>query len=309
MTRKQIIALAIVPVALLAMGGTVWAATDPSTPKFCQDRNPGRLEGPVCELLASMKTARSDIDGVTAVTKQNEEQLAELQKIAAEQDAKIKQQTDAMAAINANLKAKDDKLAGLEQYANQHENQLHEQSIKLEDIGKKVAVLELAITPTPTPAPTPTDSPSPSPSVSPSPSASPTPSASPEPQACGGGYPARWCNAPLDSLIDNWGMYNRECVSYAAYKIVASGRTMPYWGGHGNANQWPANARAAGIPVDGNPKVGDVAISMAGPYGFAMYVEAVQSDGKIHVSQYNYDNQGEYSEMTISPGGLYFIHF
>jgi peptidoglycan DL-endopeptidase CwlO len=125
---------------------------------------------------------------------------------------------------------------------------------------------------------------------------------------CGGGYPAKWCNAAQDSLVDNWGMYNRECVSYTAFKVWQSGRTMPYWGGRGNANQWPANARAAGIPVDGNPRAGDVAISMPGPYGHAMYVEGV-SGNNVYVSQYNYGNNGEYSTMTIPSSGLQFIHF
>lgn len=126
---------------------------------------------------------------------------------------------------------------------------------------------------------------------------------------CGGGYPARWCNAAQDSLVDNWGMYNRECVSYTAFKVAVSGRFMPYWGGRGNANQWVANAQAAGIPVSGTPRTGDIAISLAGPYGHAMYVESVMGDGRIHVSQYNYGNRGEYSEMIIPAGGLYFIHF
>lgn len=124
-----------------------------------------------------------------------------------------------------------------------------------------------------------------------------------------GGYPTLWANAAQDSLVDSWGMYNRECVSYTAFKVYQSGRYMPYWGGRGNANRWPANARAAGIPVDGNPRVGDVAISMSGYYGHAMYVERVNGDGTIRVSQYNYGIRGEYSEMTISSGGLYFIHF
>lgn len=123
-----------------------------------------------------------------------------------------------------------------------------------------------------------------------------------------GGYPAKWANAPQDSLVDSWGMYNRECVSYAAWKVYQSGRNMPYWGGHGNAKQWPGNAQAAGIAVDGSPKVGDVAISMAGYYGHAMYVEAV-SGGRVYVSQYNYGLAGEYSEMWINASGLYFIHF
>lgn len=125
---------------------------------------------------------------------------------------------------------------------------------------------------------------------------------------CGGGYPAVWCGSGKDTIVDKWGMYNRECVSYTAFKVWASGRNMPYWGGRGNAYQWPGNARAAGIPVDDNPRVGDVAISTAGPYGHAMYVEAV-SGGRITVSQYNFANAGEYSTMTISASGLYFIHF
>jgi hypothetical protein len=127
--------------------------------------------------------------------------------------------------------------------------------------------------------------------------------------ACGGGYPGWLCNVPQDSVADPWGMYNRECVSYTAFKIAASGRHMPYWGGTGNANQWPDNARRAGIAVDGNPQEDDVAISLAGPYGHAMYVESVLSGGKIHVSQYNFGAPGTYSEMTISSSGLYFIHF
>jgi surface antigen len=123
-----------------------------------------------------------------------------------------------------------------------------------------------------------------------------------------GGYPSIWSNAPQDSLVDSWGMYNRECVSYTAWKVFQSGRDMPYWGGHGNANQWPGSAQASGISVSSTPKVGDVAISMSGYYGHAMYVESV-SGGQIYVSQYNYQVQGEYSEMWVSASGLQFIHF
>jgi surface antigen len=126
---------------------------------------------------------------------------------------------------------------------------------------------------------------------------------------CGGSYPAMWCNAPQDSLIDSWGMYNRECVSYTAFKVAASGRYMPYWGGIGNANQWDDNARRAGIPVDGNPQAGDVAISNSGAFGHAMYVESVNGNGTINISQYNVNLDGRYSTNTISVGSLVFIHF
>lgn len=126
-----------------------------------------------------------------------------------------------------------------------------------------------------------------------------------------GGYPSKWdAPVPQDSRLDNWGMYNRECVSYTAYRVYASGRYMPYWGdGHGDAKYWDDKAIAAGIPVSSTPRIGDVAISNSGPYGHAMYVEAVLGNGQIYVSQYNYGFTGEYSEMTISTSGLVFIHF
>lgn len=124
-----------------------------------------------------------------------------------------------------------------------------------------------------------------------------------------GGYPAVWCNADQDSLVDNWGMYNRECVSYTAWKVAASGRYMPYWGGRGNANEWPSSARTDGIPTGSEPRVGSVAIMYIGYYGHAMYVERINSNGTIHVSQFNWGIRGEYSEMDVNPNGLTFIYF
>ena len=129
-----------------------------------------------------------------------------------------------------------------------------------------------------------------------------------------GGYPTAWANAAQDSLVDSWGMYNRECVSYAAFMVhqdYLSGRNtydMPWWGGIGNANQWDDNARASGIPVDSNPTVGSIAISNAGFYGHAMYVAAVNGN-QIYVQQYNQQLNGQYSEGWRYTTGLVFIHF
>lgn len=122
-----------------------------------------------------------------------------------------------------------------------------------------------------------------------------------------GGYP--WANAPWpNSIPDSWGMYQRQCVSYTAWKVASTGRSMPYWGGRGNANQWPANARAAGIPVDGNAQPGDVGILMSGTYGHAVYVESV-SGGTVTVSQYNANWDGRYSVSTYPKSSLVYIHF
>jgi peptidoglycan DL-endopeptidase CwlO len=134
--------------------------------------------------------------------------------------------------------------------------------------------------------------------------------------ACGGGYPAKWCEIPQDSVIDSWGMYNRECVSYTAFKVHIdyllgkNSRDMPYWGGVGNANQWDDNARRANMRVDTNPEPGAIAVSNAGYYGHVMYVESVNGDGTFNISQYNAALDGRYSTRNgVSVGNLVFIHF
>lgn len=127
-----------------------------------------------------------------------------------------------------------------------------------------------------------------------------------------GGYPALWCNSAQDSIVDNWGMFNRECVSYVAWKIAATGKHMPYWGGRGNANQWPSSATADGIPTGSTPRAGAAAVLMSGYYGHVMYVERINGDGTIHVSQFNWlvnGQWGRYSEMDISAYGLVYIYF
>jgi len=132
----------------------------------------------------------------------------------------------------------------------------------------------------------------------------------------GGGYPEIWASRPLDAMLDSWGMYSRECVSYGAWRVYSSGRNMPGWGwqGRGNANMWDDNARNMGIPVDRNPQAGDIAVSNAGTYGHVMYVEAVADDGAIYVSDYNLAWDGLYREYWISASSvdarnLSFIHF
>ena len=130
-----------------------------------------------------------------------------------------------------------------------------------------------------------------------------------------GGYPSIWANAPQDSMVDDWGMYNRECVSYVAWKVDSTGRYMPYWGGVGNAYQWIQNAKNAKIPVDNNPRVGSVAVwdsyDGLGFLGHVAFVEVVNGDRSIEVSQYNFIH-GQFSRMHVTAGevnSLDFIHF
>ncbi len=113
---------------------------------------------------------------------------------------------------------------------------------------------------------------------------------------------------------DKWGMYICECVSYTAWKVQQNYGNMPYWGGKGNANLWLKNAKAAGIPTGILPKVGSVGVSLSGPYGHVVWVEAINEAGtRIYVSQYNDSGngyRGQYSEMWINASAFNgFIYF
>lgn len=133
-----------------------------------------------------------------------------------------------------------------------------------------------------------------------------------------GGYPTNLANSNYYyPIVDPWGMYARQCVSYTAWKVYQKNGYMPKWGGYGNANQWPGNARAAGIPTGGTPRAGSVGVIMSGQYGHVVWVESVNSDGTINISQYNYYDPprvpqwGMYSEMyNVSPAAYdVYIYF
>lgn len=125
----------------------------------------------------------------------------------------------------------------------------------------------------------------------------------------GGGYPGVWANAPLDAYVDPWGLYTRECVSYVAWKVASTGRFVPHFGGAGNANQWPSTTARYGIPSGSTPKAGAAAVWPIGYYGHVMYVESVNGDGTITVSDYNLNWDGLYRSYTRPAAGLTYIYF
>lgn len=138
-------------------------------------------------------------------------------------------------------------------------------------------------------------------------------------EAGNGGYPSQWAFATQDTILDNWGMYNRECVSYVAWKIASTGRYMPGWGWQsmGNAAQWPAAAANPNnpIPQGSTPRVGSAVVwgssAGLGPLGHVAYVEMVNGDGSIEVSQYNFVH-GQFSRMHVDAGiaaSLDYIYF
>lgn len=89
---------------------------------------------------------------------------------------------------------------------------------------------------------------------------------------------------------DQWGYCTRQCVSFTAWAVAASGRSAPYY--YGNAKDWVAAAYRRGIPVyTSNPQVGDVVISTSGTWGHAMYVMEV-SGNSARIAEYNQQLNG-----------------
>ncbi len=118
-----------------------------------------------------------------------------------------------------------------------------------------------------------------------------------------GGYPSVWCNAGQDSMVDDWAFYNRECVSYVAWKRWALGMSPQpnYWG---NAADWYRFVNSY------SPHSGDIVVwgAYANPYigwaGHVAFVESV-SGSTVTLSQYNFDvgsGPGKFSMMTLSTG-------
>lgn len=121
---------------------------------------------------------------------------------------------------------------------------------------------------------------------------------------------------------DGWykiGGYVCECVSYAGWKAYE------YFGvavGWGNAYSWDDGARAAGYLVDKNPAANTIGQVDGYPYGHVFWVESVNSDGSINVTEYNNAyatylytgsmHYGDFGSRTISAGEVWqynFIHF
>ena len=131
---------------------------------------------------------------------------------------------------------------------------------------------------------------------------------------CGGGYPAKWCNLPLDATVDDWALYSRECVSYAAWAAETRfGKHVTSFSGMGHAYQWPSTASSLmGANVTNTPAVGSVAIAPQSgltPLGHAMVVESEPVNGWVRVSQYNFGGTGEYSTMDLKVSSAVYVHF
>ena len=115
---------------------------------------------------------------------------------------------------------------------------------------------------------------------------------------------------PVGGLADDYGFITRQCTSYVAwYWNVVLGRSW-YRGsgppGTGDAENWRNLAARNNVSTHDSPQKGAIISWYAiGSYGHVAIVEAVNGNGTIDVSEYNYIRPGEiYSYRSgINPAG------
>jgi surface antigen/predicted small lipoprotein YifL len=109
-------------------------------------------------------------------------------------------------------------------------------------------------------------------------------------------YPLKYAST---SGVDPWNFYNRQCTSFAAFRVNWNGTrtgqtfTNMYLGRNfGDAHTWDDAARATGVAVYSTPAVGRIAqwnqnVGGASPWGHVAYVAAVYSSTDILIEEYN----------------------
>lgn len=136
------------------------------------------------------------------------------------------------------------------------------------------------------------------------------------------------CPARQDDYITYWedawgthkiGGYVCECVSYAGWKAYEAFGVAAAWG---NAYSWDDKARGLGYRVDHQPAANTIGQVDGYPYGHVFWVESVNADGSINVTEYNNSyatylysgdsHYGDFGSRRISAGEVWqynFIHF
>lgn len=98
-----------------------------------------------------------------------------------------------------------------------------------------------------------------------------------------------------------------QCTRYAWYQRQDLPANL------GNAHTWDERAASQGFPIDRSPRAGDVAVweawtNGARGVGHVAYVESVNHNGTITISEWNWKGPFIRTVRVISPAGLKFIH-
>lgn len=110
-------------------------------------------------------------------------------------------------------------------------------------------------------------------------------------------YPEPYRSAAKDTKIDPSTCYNRECVSYCAWKIKEAIGAWPRRTGDMNAKNWIYRLPSWGFKEVAEPKNGGLYIGVltTGRYGHVVWFE-----GDRTISEYNYGSAGNYGVRQIN---------
>jgi surface antigen len=78
--------------------------------------------------------------------------------------------------------------------------------------------------------------------------------------------------------------------------------------GLGNANTWYSRAAGMGMAVGSTPRAGAVGTTTRGSLGHVVYVESVNADGSINISEMNAPTWGAVTHRTASAGEFLYIY-
>ena len=76
----------------------------------------------------------------------------------------------------------------------------------------------------------------------------------------------------------------------------------------GNANTWYSRAAGAGMSVGSEPRAGAVGTTTRGALGHVVYVESVNADGSINISEMNAPTWGAVTYRTAGAGEFLYIY-
>lgn len=122
-------------------------------------------------------------------------------------------------------------------------------------------------------------------------------------------------NCPADNIrYIVVGGYVCQCTSYAGWKVKERwGVTISSWG---DARNWGRSALARGYTVNSTPAPHTVGYSTSGAYGHVVWVESVNSNGTINLTEYNNPSSsasrqwGDFgARNNVNASSYHYIHF
>lgn len=128
-------------------------------------------------------------------------------------------------------------------------------------------------------------------------------------------------NCPRDNVrYSAYGGAVCQCTSYVSWKAYEKWGITNTWGGNASAYIY---AKGYTVPstgirtyVDRNPAPYTIAVQLGGPYGHVMWVESVNENGSVNITEYNVNwpsigcNIGDFcSRKNVGSSNMWFVHF